>query len=69
MLENYLDVMGAARLLRVHQETVKRLIREGRIPAFKWGNKWIIERNTLTGFANTYDRAHGRNGSGPVAPN
>ena len=36
-------------------ETVKRLIREGMITATKFGNKWIMERDRLRSFANTYD--------------
>ena len=32
MLENYIDVIEASRILDVHPETVKRLIREGQAP-------------------------------------
>ena len=55
MLENYIDVIEASKVLGVHPETVKRLIREGKLTATKFGNKWIIERDRLRVFANTYD--------------
>ena len=44
MLENYVDVIEAAKILGVHPETVQRLIREGKLTATKFGNKWIMER-------------------------
>ena len=60
MLENYIDVIEASKILDVHPETVKRLIREGTLPATKFGNKWIIELDRLRVFANTYDGSSGK---------
>ena len=60
MFENYVDVIEAAKILNVHPETVKRLIREGKLTATKFGNKWIMERPRLQMFANTYDGSRGR---------
>ena len=60
MLENCIDVIEASKILDVHPETVKRLIREGKLPATKFGNKWIIELDRLRVFANTYDGRRGR---------
>ena len=60
MLENYVDVIEAAKILDVHPETVKRLIREGKLAATKFGNKWIIDYDRLQVFANTYDGRRGR---------
>ena len=60
MLENYIDVIEASKILHVHPETVKRLIREGKLTATKFGNKWIMERDRLRAFANTYQ---GRSGT------
>ena len=37
MLENYIDVIEASKILDVHPETVKRLIREGKLTATKSG--------------------------------
>ena len=39
VLENYFNVVEAAELLGFHWETVKRMCREGRIPAKKIHNK------------------------------
>ena len=60
MFENFLDVIQASKILNVHPETVKRLIREGKLPATKFGNKWLIERDRLYAFAGGYDRRRGR---------
>ena len=60
MLQNYVDVIEASRILDVHPETVKRLIREGKLTATKFGNKWIMERDRLLMFANGYDGRRGR---------
>ena len=60
MFENYVDVIEASKILGVHPETVKRLIREGKLTATKFGNKWIMERDRLQVFANTYGGSRGR---------
>ena len=60
MFENYVDVIEASKILDVHPETVKRLIREGKLTATKFGNKWIMDRDRLQMFANTYDGSRGR---------
>ncbi|MDP2857397.1 MAG: helix-turn-helix domain-containing protein [Bacillota bacterium] len=60
MFESYVDVLEVSRILRVHPETVKRLIREGKLPATKFGNKWIMERERVMVFAGTYDGRRGR---------
>ena len=59
MLENYIDVIEASKILDVHPETVKRLIREDKLTATKFGNKWIMDRDRLQVFANTYDGSCG----------
>lgn len=47
VLDNYLDVVEAAAILGVHWERVKRLCREGRIPAEKVHNMWLIHKEKL----------------------
>ena len=47
MLENYVDVIEASKILNVHPETVKRLIREGKLTATKFGNKWIMDSDRV----------------------
>ena len=60
MLENYIGADEAAQILKVHAETVKRLIRRRVLPAEKMGNKWIIARDRLVLFASVYSGARGR---------
>jgi len=59
-LENYLDVLEAARWLRVHPETIRRLCRQGEIPAIKFRNTWLIEKSKLKEFAQNYNPRQGR---------
>jgi len=42
VLHDYVSIVEAADVLGVHWETVKRLCREGRIPAEKVHNKWLM---------------------------
>jgi len=58
-LENYVPVIEAARRLKIHPETVKRLCRQGDIPAFKIRNTWLIEKDKLEVFAGTYQPKRG----------
>ena len=51
------DVVGVdevADALGIHPESVRRLIREGRLNARKLGNKWLVSRAYLAGYAGTY---------------
>lgn len=53
--EDYLTVRDAARRLNIHPESVRRLIRQGKLPARKFANTWLIERAVLEQFAGHYD--------------
>jgi excisionase family DNA binding protein len=55
ILDNYLNVLEASRRLKIHPETVKRLIRQGELPANKIHNTWLINKDTLDNFAGTYN--------------
>jgi excisionase family DNA binding protein len=57
--DNYLNVIEASRRLKVHPETVKRLCRQGDLPAHKIHNTWLINRDTLDNFAGTYNPSRG----------
>jgi len=51
------DVVGVdevADALGIHPESVRRLIREGRLNARKLGNQWLVSRAYLAGYAGTY---------------
>lgn len=49
--DDYEDVSFAAKRLRIHPESVKRLIRLGKLPARKIANKWLIRKDELEQFA------------------
>ena len=52
--DNYFNVIEASRRLKVHPETVKRLCRQGDLPAVKLHNTWLISSDILDNFAGTY---------------
>jgi len=54
LIENYYNVIEASRRLKIHPETVKRLCRQGDLPAIKIHNTWLIGRDTLDSFASVY---------------
>ena len=51
--DNYLNVIEASRRLKVHPETVKRLCRQGDLPANKIHNTWLINKDVLGCGANS----------------
>ena len=53
--EDYLTVKEASERLRIHPESVRRLIRQGKLPATKLMNNWFIEKSVLAMFASRYD--------------
>ena len=57
--DSYLNVIEAGRRLKVHPETVKRLCRQGDLPATKIHNTWLIQRDILDNFAGTYSPMRG----------
>ena len=59
LLDDYYNVIEAGRRLKVHPETVKRLCRQGDLPAMKIHNTWLISRVILDNFAGTYSARRG----------
>ena len=59
ILDNYYDAIEASRRLKIHPETVKRLCRQGDLPAVKIHNTWLISRDILDSFAGTYNPRRG----------
>jgi excisionase family DNA binding protein len=55
----YLTVIEASRRLKVHAETVKRLCRNGDLPANKIHNTWLINKDVRDNFAGTYNPNRG----------
>ena len=58
-LDNYVNVIEAGHRLKIHPETVKRLCRQGDLPATKIHNTWLINKNVLDNFAGTYTPKRG----------
>ena len=58
-LSDYYTANEAARILKVHPETVKRLCRQGDLAADKLHNTWLIRRDFLEVFAGTYNSSPG----------
>ena len=54
-IDDYVPAIEAAHRLRVHPETVKRLCRQGDLPARKLHNTWLIRADDLDVFSSTYD--------------
>ena len=59
LLDSYFTAIEVGRRLRVHPETVKRLCRQGDLPAIKLHNTWLISKDTLDNFAGTYSPRRG----------
>ena len=60
MLDDYLDALEASRVLGIHPESVKRLIRYQKLPGQKIGNKWYVKRDVLDAFIGTRQLRTGR---------
>jgi excisionase family DNA binding protein len=58
--DNFVTVAEAAKRLNIHPESVRRLIRSGKLPARKFANTWLVEKATLEQFASNYDPRPGR---------
>ena len=46
-MADMLTIADVAKYLKLHELTVRRLAREGELPAFKVGRQWRIKRNLL----------------------
>jgi excisionase family DNA binding protein len=47
-------------MLGIHPLAIQKLIRQGRLPAEKVANRWLIPRAILEEFAKTYEGKRGR---------
>jgi excisionase family DNA binding protein len=57
---DYVSSPQAAKILRITYVGVAQLARQGKIPAVKIANRWLIPRAFLEEFARTYDGRRGR---------
>ena len=58
--DDYLDLVEAARELAIHPQSLRRLIKQKRVPAVLFAGKYLIERDKLEMFKSNYDPRPGR---------
>jgi excisionase family DNA binding protein len=58
--ENYLDLVEAARILGIHPQSLRRLIKAKKVPAVLFAGKYLIERDKIEMFKSNYDPRPGR---------
>jgi excisionase family DNA binding protein len=58
--DNYLDLVEAARELNIHPQSLRRLIKQRKVPALIFAGKYLIERDKLQMFKTNYDPRPGR---------
>jgi excisionase family DNA binding protein len=60
LFDNYLDLVDAARILGIHPQSLRRLIKQKKVPAILFAGKYLIERDKLEMFKANYDSRPGR---------
>lgn len=58
--EDYLDLVEAARNLNIHPQSLRRLIKQKKVPAVLFAGKYLIRRTELEQFKSNYDPRPGR---------
>jgi excisionase family DNA binding protein len=59
-LSNFVNTREAARKLGIHEESLRRIIRIGTLPAEKIGGQWYVDKDTLNIFKNAYNAKSGK---------
>ena len=59
-LSNYVNTHEAAKRLGIHEESLRRIIRIGTLPAEKIGGQWYIDKDKLNIFKNSYNAKSGK---------
>ena len=59
-LGNFVNTREAAKRLGIHEESLRRIIRIGTLPAEKIGGQWYIDKEQFNMFAATYDAKTGK---------
>lgn len=57
---SYVGIHQAAKRLKVHEESLRRIIRIGTLKAEKIGGQWYINKDELEIFVATYDPKTGK---------
>ncbi len=58
--DDYLDLLEAARDLGIHPQSLRRLIKQKKVPAIMFAGKYLIRKDQLQMFKATYDPRPGR---------
>lgn len=58
--DEYLDLVDAARVLGIHPQSLRRLIKQKKVPAHLFAGKYLIQRDKLEMFKSNYDPRPGR---------
>src|SRR5439155_21178173 len=58
--DDYLDLVDAARVLNIHPQSLRRLIKQKKVPAVLFAGKYLIERDKLQMFKSNYVLRLGR---------
>ena len=56
----YLASSEAAEMLGIHHMAIQRLLRDGKLPAVKIANRWLVSREFVEQMAKTYHAQAGR---------
>jgi hypothetical protein len=59
-LHNFVNVHDAAKQIGIHEESLRRLLRQGSPFGAKIGGQWFISREQLALFATTYNAKTGK---------
>lgn len=59
-LHGYVNVRDAARQIGIHEESLRRLLRQGSPSGAKIGGQWFINKEQLALFTMTYDTRTGK---------
>jgi transposase-like protein len=59
-LQSFVNVRDAARQIGIHEESLRRLLRQGSPSGEKIGGQWFIRKEQLTLFTATYDAKTGK---------
>lgn len=59
-MAEFCSTAEVARLLRIHQVSAARVIREGQLPALKVGKTWVVSKEDLEALAENYNNRRGR---------
>jgi phage antirepressor YoqD-like protein len=59
-LQGFINVRDAARQIGIHEESLRRLLRQGSPSGEKLGGQWFISKEQLALFATTYNARTGK---------